>query len=156
MNETPAVTLDAEDKEMLNNLPSSNRRLSSDGAPSWSLMRENTRLACPVQEIPRRRRRESRIFGQQQPKPKEEDDDDDEAARARKQADAREFDRDVASGLITVHRGRRRPESFSFEILLAGRSASDTFNTRSRLARKNASPDFFVKKRVPIFCRTVH
>lgn len=146
MNETPAVTLDAEHKDMLNNLPSSNRRLSSYGAPSWSLMRENTRLACPVQEIPRRRRRESRIFGQQQPKPKEEDDDDDEAARARKQADAREFDRDVASGLITVHRGRRS-QSFSFEILLAGRSASDTFNTRrSRLARENTSPVFFVKK----------
>jgi hypothetical protein len=126
MNETPAA-LDAEDKEMLNNLPSSNRRLSCDGAPSWSLLRENTRLACPVQEIPRRRRRrrESRVFSQQRPKPKEEDDDD-ESARARKQADAREFDRDVASGLITVHRGRH-PESFSFEILLTGRSASDSF-----------------------------
>jgi len=108
MNEK-TVALDAQDEYLLNNISSSNRRLSCDGAPSWSLVEKKTILRCR----------------QQQSKPKEEDD---EAARARKQADVEDLNRDVESTLITIHRGRR-PEGFTFEILLTGRSASDTFNT---------------------------
>ena len=124
MNEK-TVALDAQDEYLLNNISSSNRRLSCDGAPSWSLVEKKTILRCPVQQIPRRRRCASRVCSQQQSKPKEEDD---EAARARKQADVEDLNRDVESTLITIHRGRR-PEGFTFEILLTGRSASDTFNT---------------------------
>lgn len=51
----------------------------------------------------------------------------DEAARARKQADEDDFNRAVASRLITLRRGPRRPENFRREILLTGRSASDSF-----------------------------
>ena len=50
-----------------------------------------------------------------------------EAARAHKQADEDDFNQAVASGLITIHRGPRRRDNMRQEILLTGRSASESF-----------------------------